>query len=166
MQSPIYVLDANVFIEAARRYYAFQFDSPFWENLIRLYDEGRIISIDRVKNEIQKGKDELADWVSNDFHAAFVSTDDDEVISSYAQIMNWVYNQDQYTIAAKAEFANSPDGWLIAYALAKGCIIVTHESFSKDAKKRVLIPNVCKHFGIECIDTFEMMKRLGVKLRS
>jgi len=30
-----YVLDANVFIEAARRYYAFDIAPPFWESLVQ-----------------------------------------------------------------------------------------------------------------------------------
>ncbi len=55
-----YVLDANVFIEAARRYYAFDLVPRFWESLIHHAAKGRIESIDRVKQELDKGKDEIA----------------------------------------------------------------------------------------------------------
>lgn len=165
MPDPVYLLDSNVFMEAARRYYAFDLDSPFWDNLIRLSEEERIISIDKVKTEIERGKDELAKWATNAFHRAFASSDDDDVIKSYGKIMNWVYQQSQYSDAAKAEYAESPDGWIIAYAHAKQCIIVTHEVLNPNIKRKVPIPNVCQQFSIQWVDTFKMMRELGVKLR-
>jgi hypothetical protein len=68
MTSPAnYVLDSNVFIEASRRYYAFDLVSSFWHTLIDQAENGRVLSIDRVRAEIEKGKDELADWAKNDF---------------------------------------------------------------------------------------------------
>ncbi|MBN2287043.1 MAG: DUF4411 family protein [Tissierellales bacterium] len=165
MPDSVYILDANVFIEAARRYYAFDLESPFWDNLIRLAEEGRILSIDRVKAELEKGHDDLADWASNDFHNAFESTDDEDVITSYAEIMKWVYQNNQFTIAAKSQYAGSPDGWIIAYAHAKDCIVVTHEVLEENIKRKVKIPNVCKNFDIKWIDTFEMLRKLNVKLK-
>lgn len=45
---PPYVLDANVFIEAARRYYAFDLAPRFWESLEHHAANGRVRSIDRV----------------------------------------------------------------------------------------------------------------------
>lgn len=43
-----YVLDANVFIEAARRYYAFDLAPAFWRALIKHAIQGRVLSIDRI----------------------------------------------------------------------------------------------------------------------
>lgn len=62
-----YLLDANVFIEAARRYYAFDIAPPFWEALLEFAEKGKLISIDRVKNELLRGKDELSTWVKRSF---------------------------------------------------------------------------------------------------
>lgn len=62
MEGPEFVLDANVFIEAARRYYAFDLAPGFWESLIHYAKNGRIRSIDRVKQELERGKDQLAEW--------------------------------------------------------------------------------------------------------
>lgn len=77
--------------------------------------------------------------------------------------MTWVQGQPQYTDAAKAEFASEPDGWLVAYAMAKERIVVTHEVLAPDARKRIPIPNVCKPFGVRSIDTFAMLRELGVR---
>jgi len=98
------------------------------------------------------------------FHGQFASTEDDDVIAAYREIMIWSQAQTQYTDAAKAEFAAVADGWLVAYALAKGYVIVTLEQFDPNIKRRIKIPNACEAFGVEYIDTFAMMRALGAKL--
>jgi hypothetical protein len=158
-----FLLDANIFIEAHRRYYAFDIAPPFWMALIDNAKIGRVLSIDRVfEKELKRGGDELADWASGSFHEFFASTDDEEVTEAYGEIMIWSQSQIQFTGAAKAEFADVPDSWLVAYALAKDCIVVTHEQFEPEAKKKIKIPNACKAFGVEYVDTFQMMRALGV----
>jgi len=56
-----FLLDANIFIEAHRRYYAFDIAPPFWMALINHAKNGRLLSIDRVEIELKRGGDELAD---------------------------------------------------------------------------------------------------------
>ncbi|HWP91287.1 MAG TPA: DUF4411 family protein [Thermodesulfobacteriota bacterium] len=161
-----YVLDANVFIEAARRYYAFDIVLSFWQALVDQAKSDRVLSIDRVKAEIDRGADALKDWANNDFHEWFVPTDQADVIEAYRQIMAWVHSQAQFTNAAKATFsrAENADAWLVAYALAKGCMIVTHEQFDQDVRSRIPIPNVCQAFGVRYVDTFQMLRDLGAKI--
>lgn len=161
----VYVLDANVFIEASRRYYAFDLGTKFWDILLQHANEGTIESIDRVlKQDLDKGKDELAKWANSTLIHAFRSTDEEDVIESYKNVMSWVFGQPQFTDAAKAEFAKEPDGWLAAYALAKGRVVVTHEVLRPDIRIRVPIPNVCEPFHIRYIDTFAMLRELGARL--
>ncbi|MCX5638339.1 MAG: DUF4411 family protein [Planctomycetota bacterium] len=170
MDRSVYVLDANVFIEAARRYYAFDLHTRFWDIINEHAENGVIESIDWVDKELEKGKgkngeeDELARWAKSYFIHAFRSTDEEDVIESYGRVMTWVQGQSQYTDAAKAEFANEPDGWLVAYALAKGRVVVTQEVLAPDAKSRVPIPNVCVQFDVLYIDTFAMLRELGARL--
>ncbi len=162
---PPYVLDANVFIEAARRYYAFDLAPGFWHHLSHFASIGRIQSIDRVRQELERGKDDLADWVRSErFGNGFASTNDTGVIQSYSSVMAWVQAYPQFSGAAKANFATVADGWLIAYAKAKGGIVVTHEVPDPGAKGRVKIPNVCQVFSVPFLDTFKMLRALGVKL--
>ena len=163
MDGTTYVLDANVFIEAARRYYAFDLAPIFWESLVHHAANGRIQSIDRVKEELERGNDELATWVREHFSDAFASTDEGGIIGSYREVMGWVQAQDQFSDAAKADFANGADGWLVAYARSKGCIVVTHELPATDARRKVPIPNVCEAFGVSYVDTFAMLRELGVR---
>jgi len=164
--SPIYLLDANVFMEAARRYYAFDLAPSFWQALIDHAGKGRVLSIDRVKAEIDRGGDRLRDWASSDFHQSFRSTGEPDVIESYRQIMAWAYSQSQFTDAAKAEFAraDNADAWVVAYAKAKRCLVVTHEQFDPNVRARIPTPNVCQAFSVQYVDTFKMLRDLGVRL--
>lgn len=158
-----YLLDANVFIEAARRYYAFDLAPRFWQSLTHHAASGRVRSIDRVKQELERGKDELAQWASNNFSGAWASADEPDVIQSFSEIMTWVQDQNQYLAVAKADFANGADGWLVAYARAKACIVVTQEVAAPDARRKVPIPNVCQAFNVLFVNTFEMLRNLGVQ---
>jgi hypothetical protein len=50
----VYVVDTNFFIQAHRAYYPLDVASSFWEKVKQLADDGKIISIDKVKQEIYK----------------------------------------------------------------------------------------------------------------
>ena len=163
MDANTYILDSDVFMEAARRYYAFDLAPKFWESLVLHAADGRIQSIDHVKKEIERGKDDLATWATTQFSDAFASTDEDDVIDSYSEVMGWVQAQSQFSDAAKADFAAGADGWLVAYAKSKGGIVVTHEVLNPNIRRRVPIPNVCEAFDVKYHDTFEMLRELGVR---
>ena len=159
-----YLLDANVFIEAKRRYYAFDVCPGFWECLVWHHQGACVQSIDRVKQELERGGDDLQRWVESVMpETCFGSTDDPSVTSEFAPILTWVQGQRQFFPEAKAEFASNTDGWLIAYAKAKGMVLVTHEVLSRDARRSVPIPNVCEVFGVVYVDTFEMLRDLEAK---
>jgi predicted nucleic acid-binding protein len=163
-EPPIYVLDANVFIEAARRYYAFDLVPRFWTGLEQLAREGRVGSVDRVRQELERGRDKLAEWATSAFAQGFASTSSGEVVAEFRRVMAWVVRQAQFTDAAKREFADGADGWLIAYAKVGGHVVVTREQPSRDVRRRVPIPNVCDAVGVPYLDTFEMLRQLGVRL--
>lgn len=60
----LFAPDANVFIEAARRYYAFDIAPSFWKALIVHTKKQHIITIDRIIREIKQGNDELAEGLN------------------------------------------------------------------------------------------------------
>ena len=158
-----YLLDANIFIEAHRRYYAFDIAPKFWTELNRHSASGAIASIDKVKEELLKGKDTLADWVKQTNFAVFHKVDDQATLEEYANLMQWANTNERFFAAAKAEFAKAADGWLVAYAKANSCIVVTQESLNKEARSRVKIPDACVHIGVEYIDTYTLLRRFKIK---
>ena len=159
---PRYVLDADVFMTAARSYYAFDLVPGFWQQLVNQASNGRLLSIDRVKDEIDRGKDELARWADQALQHWFDSTTESDVIDAYRRIMSWAQAQNHFTDAAKAEFASVADGWLVAYALAKHSVVVTNEKFDANIRRRIKIPNVCQAFGVQYVDTFGMLRELSI----
>ena len=78
-------------------------------------------------------------------------------------MVTWVNSEPQFSPVAKTEFADVADGWVIAYAKANGLIVVTHEEYAPDAKKRVPIPNVCLEFDVGYVNTFDMLRELGIQ---
>lgn len=61
------------------------------------------------------------------------------------------------------------DPWIISSAAINNYTIVTLEVSSgslsdKNPNKRAKIPDVAKVFGVDTINLFEMMRRLGIKI--
>ena len=162
-ESPPYLLDADVLIEAANRYYAFDIAPAFWRKLEDLIGDGRVCSVDWVQKELMKGNDQLAGWAKSNSGDAFRATGEADVVAEYRVVMGRVNDQEQFSEAAKEEFAKGADGWLIAYAKAKRYVIVTEERLNPAIKRKVPIPNVCQAFGIRYVDTFGMLRELGVR---
>lgn len=159
-----FLLDANIFIQAKNSYYAFTICPGFWDSLLAYHKMGKICSIDHIKHELLLGSDELADWSKQKRLASFFhSTQDIEVVAQYRGIMEWVQRNDQFFDLAKADFAASADGWLIAYAKVNKHVVVTHEQFAPNVKNKVPIPNICEEFNVDYTDTFQMLKTLKIR---
>jgi hypothetical protein len=60
----IYLLDANIFIQAKNLHYGLDFCPAFWDWLVVNNEAGKVFSIEKVGDEIEAGADELADWAS------------------------------------------------------------------------------------------------------
>ena len=161
---PQYVLDSNVFIEAHKRYYAFDICPGFWEWLSHHSARNDIVSIDRVKAEIVGYQDALSEWAKDPAREdLFADTTEQAISDAYEQVIDWVRTNPQFRPQAKSEFAAGADGWLVAYAIVYDAVLVTDEVYDEDAKKAVKIPNVCKEFGVSYMNTFKMLRELQVR---
>lgn len=165
-----YCLDANVFVESHRRYYAFDIAPPFWDALIRWAAEQVICSPIAVYDELTENKDTLAEWLKANKTLLFVEPDDATQIQ-FSAIADLV--MEHYEEYRAKEFLSCADPWVIAQAKAHNLTVVTLESRGHEEidpktqrfKGRVKIPNVCRHVGFPCIDTFAMLRALGFKFR-
>lgn len=83
-----YLLDSDVFIEAKRRYYAFDFHPGFWEWLEQANGNGTLYSIDKVKDELLAVDDELAAWARG--LTGFFLPIDEAAAASLAVTSAWV----------------------------------------------------------------------------
>jgi len=126
----VYVLDINFFIQAHRVSYPLDVAFSFWNKVKQFADEGRIISIDKVKNELYDKNDLLKAWCKDNLPEDFFK-DTSYVMAAYGNVSTWAISKsDHYLPNALNEFldADEADAFLIAYALADNSnrIIVTH----------------------------------------
>lgn len=155
-----YLLDANTLIEAKNRYYQMRICPGYWTWLARGKEARTIASVESVGAELRRGNDELAAWAIA--HSdLFMSESDEATQVAFGEIAVHVAAQSAaMRSGALDEFLGGADPWLIAKARVTGTAVVTHERLNLDNRRKFLIPNVCQHFGVEFINTFDMLNRL------
>ena len=161
-----YLVDSDVLITAKNLYYAFDLCPGFWKSLLHYHGEGRVFSVDRVRNELLVGRsdEDLFQWVKNDVpEEFFLPVDTEEVVRVYTEIMMWVQRHPNYFDHAKAKFATGADGWLVACAQVRGATVVTNEQPAPASRKDVKLPDVCDEFKVPRRNTFVMLRALGAQ---
>ena len=154
-----YLLDSNVFIQAKNLYYGMDFCPAFWEWLINANQAGSVLSIQKVRDELLAGDDELADWARRRGEEFFLPLGED-TFAALSQTAEWM--RGRYQPGAIASFLQDADYYLVAYALAHGHDVVTHE-IPSDSTKRVKIPTVCIGMNLRYMSPFEMLRRLRAR---
>lgn len=149
-----YLLDSNVFIEAKNRYYGFELCPGFWEWLERARERGRVASIEKVLDELDGGRDELAAWSREQGEEFFLPLDA-EVVRSMRTVTQWATSAG-YDQSAVSTFLQAADYYLVAHAHAHGLTVVTHET--PGAIKRIKIPDACAGVGVRFVDPFTMLR--------
>jgi len=157
----IYIIDTSSLIEMKERYPKKNFPT-LWNKVEKLIQDGRLITHIEVKKEIEKGDDELKEWIKKKNIKKMFTKPDKNQIEKVQEIL------EKYSFLAKADKPEEPnaDPWLIALAIVKkekesgrlfrnNYIIVTEESTRKTNR----IPWVCKGIGIECIKFIELIQR-------
>lgn len=159
----LYILDANVFIQAKRFMYPFDVFPGFWDWLEQEYVNRKIISIKPIYLELVAGNDDLSQWAKDrKDNGWFIDVDDSETQKNYGAVASWAVDPaNSFKQSAYEDFLNVADSWLIARAITDNATIVTHEVYDQNCKKRILIPNACKMFGIPYINTLELIRKTG-----
>lgn len=161
-----FVLDSDVFIAAKNAYYAFDICPGFWRGLLQTHERGRVQSIDRIKAELLSGskEEDLVKWVKKEVPKGFFhDSNSSEVSAAFAEVMLWVQRNPQYFDRARAKFATEADGWLVAYSMVHGTVVVTNEQPRPESRNRVLLPDACTQFNVNYKDTFVMLRDLAAR---
>lgn len=167
-----FLIDANTLMTASRFFYAYDLVPSFWEIFEEEIKAGNIVLLDMVKGEIDKGQDELKQWISERKDKFEICNHvDPEIIPKYAEVMQYIqecgfYNEKGLNDWARNEVA---DPWLIAAAAVKGYKLITFEQSAgslnvKNKCGRVKIPDVAKHFNVEVHNLYHMMRQLKMKI--
>lgn len=155
-----YLLDANIFIQAKNLHYGFDFCPAFWDWLIEKNAENKVLSIEKVGDELEAGDDSLSEWAQQRGASFFVKPDS-TILPALRDVSTWA-TQQNYEPAAVNTFLQVADYYLIAHGVAQKHTIVTHEKPANSTKK-IKIPDVCIGLGIKFMSPYEMLRHERAK---
>lgn len=158
-----YLLDSNTFIQAKNDFYRFSFCPGYWDWIINGYNRGQIFSTEHVRQELLRLHDDLAEWVTSFAPKGMFIKTTDASVNSYATVVKWVSNRENYKQAHKNRFLSGADPWLIAEALSGNHTIVTFEKAQPDSAM-VKIPDVAHGFGVPTLRIYDVLEQTGRKL--
>ena len=92
------------------------------------------------------------------------------IIDKYQEVLTHIQTSIKlYNSKALTEWSdnNRADAWLVAASIANGYNLVTFERPNSSLGTRLTshpkIPDVAAHFGVKCVNLYEMMRDLGFK---
>ena len=177
-----YILDTNVYISAYLTYYNPDICSSYWDVLKELGENGFIHSPKQVKEELVRKDDLLSKW-SKSGNPCFFTKDMEGIATffvkakeAYKEIKALSTQQWQKKIRnykLKEESISDEDMFVVATALFykqhfpnEEVVIVTKETRTNHPNKPVRIPHLCDKLNVRCIDDFEFLKEVGVKMEA
>lgn len=165
----LYLLDANVLITAHNLYYPIDAVPEFWGWLAHQGEVGNIKMPIETFEEVKDGsndadRDLLYSWIQDDTHRAAILFEE----QVQPHLVQQVTNQYAPDLTDDELEAIGRDPFLIAHALADPSdrFVVTTE-VSKPSWKRQnrKIPDICTDIGIQCFNTFDMLRALQFSTR-
>lgn len=155
----LYLLDANVLINANRDYYALDRVPEFWDWLLFMGEEDKVKIPVEVYEEIKDGKDLLGEWARTKDVKDLLLFKEEVDESLVAKVIDDGYSSD-LTDDEVEKLGRDP--FLVAYALIdpQERTVVSAE-VSKPKRKRANrhLPDVCKDFSVPILNTFEFVRK-------
>jgi|SRR5882672_2718721 len=151
----IYVLDTSVISALHRNYYPQRFPT-LWKLFNGMTAGGGFTSTREVYREIEDHGDATLDW-ANSNRGLFVTPDGKEgtVVAQIFAVPHFQANIERQKLYKGGKNA---DPFIIARAKVLGGTVVTMEKLKANAAK---IPNICAHFGVNCVDLEKFMADQG-----
>lgn len=162
----LYLLDANVLIDANRDYYPIGRVDEYWDWLVHQGEQGNVKIPLEIFEEIKEGKrdtDALADWAKRQETKAALEFAEDVDIDLVRRVTYQGYTSDLTDVHVNVI---GRDPFLIAYALvdpSNRCVVTTEVSKPTSKGHNRHIPDVCRQFGIPCSNAFEFIRALDFR---
>ncbi|MDR3153652.1 MAG: DUF4411 family protein [Deltaproteobacteria bacterium] len=165
-----FLVDTNILITPFHDYYSFDFGkNAFWNFLEQNIMNDNIKILSNVYAEITKGKGELEKWITT-AKDKVMPHNSHKILNQFNVVMKYLEASDTlYEQSAVDKWADpvTADGWLVATSMAFGYSIVTFETRNKflgtSISDNPKIPDIAAHFGVKCINLFDMMRSLNFK---
>lgn len=158
-----YIFDTNIFIRSKNEM-PIDLWPTFWAKVAEMIASGNVVSNIQVKDEIEKGNDELTQWMREHVPSEFYIDNDHEVMTKYAEVQTWASLNPVYRADAVSEFAQVADAFLVATASAKGYTLVTNETADPTCRRRVKIPDACNALRVRYCNLNTVLRELGITI--
>ena len=148
-EKAIYCIDANILIQAWQKYYSPEICPSYWEVLNDLGKKGVIFIPELVYEEIEKGEDNLYEWLKNS------DIPIKKIDGAVANCLKEIYasNPDHKYLVSSNRIHSKADPWIIAHAMNENAIVVTQEKKDFIRKQtKIKIPHVCDNMKVRWID--------------
>ena len=133
----------------------------FWRLLDEQAEAGVICSSTVVYRELVAGDDELTIWAKQRKGTGLFRDPSEDVQRVFNEVA--VYVQTRYPEHQSQTFLDGADAWVIAHAKVEDAVVITHETMVDDYSKKPKIPNICKRFDVNCLNTYSMLRNLGAR---
>lgn len=158
----LYLLDANILINAHNKYYALDMVPEFWEWILHTANSGLIKMPLETFEEVRGGKkDALSEWMDQSAVEQALILDEEFQSSILNDVISTGYAPDLSETEVE-QIACDP--FLVAYGLLDPQHrIVVSDEFRAPKKQRAnrKVPDVCFAVGVRCCNTFSMIRDLG-----
>ncbi len=160
----LYLLDANVLIDANRDYYPIARVPEFWDWLLEMGRRGRIKIPEEIYEEVilpppPKDKpDPLVEWLKT--YKDTLVLDEEAAVELVGRVTEEGYADDLTDVEVNKI---GRDPFLVAYALAdrqNRSVVTTEHSSPKKQRANRKLPDVCNDFNVSCINTFTLIQEL------
>ena len=158
IRSVLYLLDANVLIDANRDYYPIDRVPEFWDWLIAMGESEQLKVPLEIYEEVTEGNDASADWLKDNRNTLLL--DEDACEELVKEVVANGYASDLSD--GEIERIGS-DQFLIAHALTdlgQRCIVSTEVSKPSKIRANRHVPDVCRDFDVPCLNTFRLIREL------
>ncbi len=161
----LYLLDANVLIDANRDYYPLERVPEFWDWLAVMGERGRVKIAYEIYEEIvlplPTRPNVLVDWLRDRRNMLLLH---EQVRADLvARVTERGYAND-LTDDEIEKIGRDP--FLIAYALAdvqNRCVVTNERSKSSRTRANRHLPDVSREFNVRCMNTFGMIQNLDFR---
>ena len=156
----LYLLDANVLIDANRDYYPITRIPEFWDWLEHQGTQDNLKLPLEMFEEIKEGSDDPSLWSKEIAVRNAILLNEEAHVATVQRVLHEGYGPD---LSDDEIEQVGRDPFLIAYALAAQgdrCVVTTERSKPRRTRARRHVPDVCSSLHVPCIDTFEFVRAL------
>lgn len=153
----VYLVDANVLINAKNTYYPFELVPGFWSWVEQQARDGQLFSIIQVRAELTRGDDQLARWVRI-LPTGFWLKGTPASAVALGELATWAQSG-HYSSTAVQTFFQSADYHLAAQAKATSYTAVTNETPEPRRKSEIKLPDACVAISAQVVNPFTWMQR-------